>query len=225
MHPNVSPQPASGAGTPAESAKSGVASQDKKGDGGGGQEEKKSSPLITEEPKQGGDQAGEGKEGKGFMETLMGFNPLAYVRRQKVERRDSLEVLRKRRMNKEDTAEPFPLQQCLAFGLTAILVIILVIYVVVGSSSTAISSSSTPVDKEPPNDPDNDTEDIVEDLMGPPAQAVADDARERDLVFLLADWNTTTAKTATLAVKDTAADELNDVDDEGVSDDTGRTTS
>ncbi|KAH6942213.1 hypothetical protein HPB50_001782 [Hyalomma asiaticum] len=162
------------------------------------------------------DDGEEGKSGKepaenkdnGLVATLMGLNPLQLVRRHKVERKDSLEVLRKRRMNKEENAEPFPLQQCLGIGLTAFLVIVMVVYVVVGSCKRTL-----------PVLPD----DVPAIQLPFRYQGAADDARERDLVFLPTDDRPAPRRT-TSAASDTPTDEPRD-DDEGAADVTRRTTS
>ncbi|XP_075557280.1 uncharacterized protein LOC142589639 isoform X3 [Dermacentor variabilis] len=56
---------------------------------------------------------------------------------------DSLEIMRKRRSQKDEESHPFPVQLCLAVCLTAALFGALTIYVLVGSSSSKDTSRWT----------------------------------------------------------------------------------
>ncbi|KAL1438475.1 hypothetical protein MTO96_048086 [Rhipicephalus appendiculatus] len=132
----------------------------------------------------------------------------------------SVETANKRRTQKEEQGEPFPYQQCLAFGLTAILATVMLVYVLIGSSPTVSTTAST-TDRKDSKDDDNGLmirrrRDLTE----------ADDARERELVFVPTDGSSTTPalRHTSLVANDTPPDGSRDAD-EGVADVTGRTTS
>ncbi|XP_049523362.1 uncharacterized protein LOC119452779 [Dermacentor silvarum] len=84
---------------------------------------------------------------KGIVATLL--SPVqAIANRFKSGRVDSLEVMRKRRSQKDEESHPFPVQLCLAVCLTAALISALTIYVLIDLSFSRASTKWT-ADTEP----------------------------------------------------------------------------
>ncbi|KAL1438476.1 hypothetical protein MTO96_048087 [Rhipicephalus appendiculatus] len=100
------------------------------------------------------------------------FTPVnAIASRFKGGRRDSLEVMRKRRAQKDEESRPFPVMPCLAACLTAALIGGLTIYALTNSSPSEASTASTAKTSSKQNALDDDRDEEAHQLDEPHRRA------------------------------------------------------